>query len=77
MSMVSPRLIPWGRRASIFQIPAGQRVEDTPTDERTFIFPEHGGLLIQGILSIDPQVRRATRTQGRRTASIDKRLSYR
>lgn len=50
---------------SIFQVPAGQRVEDTPMEDRTFIFPAHGDRPIEGILSIEPQVGRAHPATGK------------
>lgn len=41
---------------SIFQIPAGQTVDKTPTEQRLFIYPEHGERPIEGIVSIEPQI---------------------
>lgn len=41
---------------SIFQVPAGQTVDKTPQKDRLFIYPEHGGRPIEGIISIEPQI---------------------
>lgn len=43
---------------SIFQVPAGQKVEDTPVTDRLFISDEYRDVAISGILSIEPQVGR-------------------
>jgi Xaa-Pro aminopeptidase len=44
---------------SIFQVPEGQRVEDTPLSQRLFISEEYRNEPLRGILSIEPQVGRA------------------
>lgn len=41
---------------SIFQVPEGQTVDKTPQEQRLFIYPEHGERLIEGIVSIEPQI---------------------
>ena len=41
---------------SIFQVPAGQKVEDTPVESRLFISDEYRHTPLKGILSIEPQV---------------------
>jgi hypothetical protein len=43
---------------SIFQVPVGQGVEDTPLEQRLFISEEYRHAPIQGIISIEPQVGR-------------------
>ena len=41
---------------SIFQVLEGQTVDKTPQEDRLFIYPEHGHRLIEGIISIEPQI---------------------
>ncbi len=43
---------------SIFQVPKGQKVEDTPLAERLFISEEYRHVALAGIISIEPQVGR-------------------
>jgi hypothetical protein len=43
---------------SIFPVRVGQRVEDTPLEERLFISKEYASYPISGIISIEPQVGR-------------------
>lgn len=41
---------------SIFQVPDGQKVENTPMQDRTFLYPEHGNKQVEGIITIEPQL---------------------
>ncbi len=43
---------------SIFQVPIGQKVENTPLEQRLFISEEFRTVPIHGIISIEPQVGR-------------------
>jgi Xaa-Pro aminopeptidase len=43
---------------SIFPVPLGQTVEDTPLKERLFISKEYADYPLRGIISIEPQVGR-------------------
>lgn len=50
---------------SIFQVPEGQTVDKTPQEDRLFIYPEHGDRLIEGIISIEPQIGKANPADGK------------
>jgi Xaa-Pro aminopeptidase len=43
---------------SIFQVPEGQKVEDTPLEDRLFISEDYRHFPIEGIISIEPQLGR-------------------
>jgi len=49
---------------SIFQVPAGQKVEDTPLEQRLFISEEYRNVPVHGVISIEPQVGRKHPTDG-------------
>ena len=50
---------------SIFQVPEGQTVDKTPQEDRLFIYPDHGSRLIEGIISIEPQIGKVNPTDGK------------
>lgn len=50
---------------SIFQVEPGQTVDKTPIEQRLFIYPDHGERLIEGIISIEPQIGKISPVDGR------------
>ena len=50
---------------SIFQVEPGQTVDKTPMEQRLFIYPDHGEKLIEGIISIEPQIGKISPVDGR------------
>jgi hypothetical protein len=62
---------------SIFQVPVGQKVEDTPLDQRLFISEEYRNVPIQGIISIEPQVGRKHPKDGRMYGAKQQRVLLR
>jgi Xaa-Pro aminopeptidase len=50
---------------SIFQVPDGQRVEETPIEDRLFIDKKSRKVKLRGIISIEPQIGRVNPKDGK------------